>query len=370
MSRKLASIQKIMKLEPIPNADNIEKATVLGWECVVKKGEFKEGDLCVYIEVDSIVPERPEFEFLRDRKFRVRTIKLRKQVSQGLAMPLSVMEIKDKKHKSIHEGLDVTEHLEIRKYDPEGDAERAMEECMESIKRNRVDKFFRRYKWYRGIFTKEKVSRGFPHFIKKTDEDRIQLFPFVCENEKDTLFDYTEKLDGQSATYALIRNKKRWYEFHKPEFLFIVCSRNIHLRKKDNSNYWKIAKQFKIEECLKKHILTHEFIILQGEIIGEGIQGNKYGLKGIDFYAFNLIRPAYNHFSNEIAETILGEHGIKFVPILGSCYLKSSIPEMVEFAKGKSQIADVPREGIVMRNYVKRVSFKIINPNFLLSYED
>lgn len=92
MSRKLASIQKIISLEAIPNADKIMKATILGWECVVKKDEFNVGDLCVYIEVDSIVPDKPEFEFLRDRKFRVKTIKLRGTLSQGLLLPLSIFE--------------------------------------------------------------------------------------------------------------------------------------------------------------------------------------------------------------------------------------------------------------------------------------
>lgn len=90
--RKLATIQKITKLEPIPGADNIEKATVLGWELVVKKGEFKEGDLCVYIEIDSILPEKPEFEFLRERKFRIRTIKLRNTYSQGICFPIKILE--------------------------------------------------------------------------------------------------------------------------------------------------------------------------------------------------------------------------------------------------------------------------------------
>ena len=114
--RRLATIQKILDLKPIPNADNILCATVQGWELVVKKDEFKIGDLCVYIEIDSIVPDKPEFEFLRDRKFRVKTIKLRKQISQGLALPLSILP--QGKYK---EDDDVTEILGVIKYDPEGD---------------------------------------------------------------------------------------------------------------------------------------------------------------------------------------------------------------------------------------------------------
>ena len=105
----LASIQKITKLSPIEGADLIEKASVLGWEVVVKKDEFKEGSLCVYIQIDTVVPELPEYEFLRERKFRVRTIKLRKQISQGLIIPLPVGSWK--------EGDDVTELLGIKKYE-------------------------------------------------------------------------------------------------------------------------------------------------------------------------------------------------------------------------------------------------------------
>ena len=90
--RKLASIQKIVDLQPIPKADRIEVATIQGWQCVVKKGEFQVGDLCVYFEIDSLLPEKPVFEFMRDRKFRVRTIKLMKCVSMGLILPLSIFE--------------------------------------------------------------------------------------------------------------------------------------------------------------------------------------------------------------------------------------------------------------------------------------
>lgn len=89
--RKLATIREIKDIQPIEGADRIEVATVDGWQVVIKKGEFKVGDKIIYIEIDSIVPEREEFEFLRDRKFRVRTIKLRKQISQGLIMPLSIL---------------------------------------------------------------------------------------------------------------------------------------------------------------------------------------------------------------------------------------------------------------------------------------
>jgi len=90
--RNLASIQKIKSLSPIEGADAIEKAEILGWELVVKKNEFNVGDFCVYCEVDSILPQLPMFEFLRSKKFRIRTAKFRGQISQGIAFPLSILE--------------------------------------------------------------------------------------------------------------------------------------------------------------------------------------------------------------------------------------------------------------------------------------
>ena len=105
----LASIQKVIKLTPIEGADKIETATILGWEIVVKKDEYKVGELCSYIQIDTIVPEMPEYEFLRSRKFRVRTIKLRSQISQGLIVPLP--------NGNWKEGDDVTEILGVKKFE-------------------------------------------------------------------------------------------------------------------------------------------------------------------------------------------------------------------------------------------------------------
>ena len=131
MERKLASIQRIGLLVPITGADKIEKATILGWEVVVKKGDFKVGDLCIYCEIDSILPAKPEFEFLRERKFRIKTIKLKGQVSQGICFPLNII------HKSFHsEGRDVTEILGVKKYDPQAEYERKESLRLASIDKN------------------------------------------------------------------------------------------------------------------------------------------------------------------------------------------------------------------------------------------
>ena len=366
MDRKLASVQRILALDPIPNADKIEKATILGWEVVVAKQEsFKVNDLVVYIEVDSIVPDRPEFEFLKDRKFRIRTIKLKKQVSQGLVMPLSILPKKNYK-----EGDDVTAVLNIKKYDPQGDQEQKLLDEKLSRNKNKLTRFLSLYPWYRKLFKfLQPKKSGFPNFIKKTDEDRIQLFPGICEREKDTIFSVTEKLDGQSLTCFLIKNNKGLFNF-KNKYTFGVCSRNLLLNKPDNSSWWTIAKQYDIEQVLLDLIGDNQYIVLQGEIIGEGIQKNKYDIKGYDFYAFNLITPP-GKVSNTTGQDILSKYNIKFVPILDNNFkIKSSIPEMVEYAKGKSTIANTLREGVVIRNYDRNISFKVINPDFLLTHNE
>lgn len=359
MTRKLASLQKIVSLSPIAGADNIELATVLGWQCVVKRGEFKVGDLAVYFEVDSILPDKAEFEFLRSRKFRIKTIKLRGVISQGLVMPLSVLPT------TFHlyiasEGMDVTDTLGVTKYDPEAE----IESQETSSSKSWFTKFMMKYGWYRKLFGRKNLKGGWPSFIPHTDEDRIQLFPNICTAEYLTEFIVTEKLDGQSSTFFLKRNKGNILN----PFTFGVCSRKVYLKNEDNSNYWNIARKYNIRSVLGRLIGNNDFVILQGEIIGDGIQGNKYGLKDVDFYAFNLIYPTGKLDSVQIKNT-LDSYGIKTVPILSnSFFLPLTIQECVDVSVGKSNLKDTPREGIVVRNNERGISFKIINPEFLIEH--
>ena len=353
--RKLATIRTIAEINPIPNADMIEVAVVDGWECVVaKKDNFQVGDSVVYIEIDSIVPDRPEFEFLRDRKFRVRTIKLRKQVSQGLVLPLGIL---PSSHYKL--GDDVTEVLGVTKYDPELEQEMKI---ANGKKLNPIVKFFMRFNWFRKLynkFTGNKIRRReFPSWIVKTDEERIQNLPkmFELEKEAKTVFVATEKLDGTSATFAL-RNGE-----------FTVCSRNVKLDEND-SYYWRIARDYDIKKVITslKTYLKAEAIVLQGEIIGEGIQGNKYKLKGLDFFAYNLIVNG-KKVSQKTMEELLTPLNIKCVTVVyPNLVLEGDLTDAPKLAKGKSLLnPSQKREGIVVRNYEKELSFKIINPDFLL----
>lgn len=358
--RKLATIRKISAIRPIPGADRIVVAQVDGWECIVKKDEFAVGESIVYIEVDSILPERPEFEFMRERKFRVRTIRLRGQISQGLVLPLSVLP----HGATLPEGEDVTQLLGIKKYDPQGaqEEELALPEVQE---KNPLKRFLLRFGWYRALFGEDDGDTSFPKWIVKTDEERIQncvkLFE-RCREEKLPLL-ATEKIDGQSATYYLERTG--WGRCR-----FGVCSRNLRLPQSNNTSYWKIAHQYEIEKILKKVIGKNRFVVLQGEIIGRNIQKNKYKVEGYDFHAFNLIYPDHKCDTNEIAR-ILSPHGIKTVPYLETITLPETISELVEYAKGKSRLLESQeREGVVLRSADCSVSFKVINPEFLLSHDD
>ena len=350
--RKLASVQKILEISLIEGADRIEVATVLGWQCVVaKKDNFHVGDLVVYFEIDSILPNLPMFEFMKDRKFKVKTIKLRKQISQGLVMPLSILP--DKKWK---EGDDVTELLHVTKYDPQAE----QEERERNIKKNKLERWLNKQKWYRKLFPKKR--EGFPNWIKKTDEDRIQLFPNYYYHWKDLKFIVTEKVDGQSLTVFLVRNKKI---FSRNNIEFGVCSRNLKLNKPNNSSWWTVAKYAGLKEKLLQ-IPFEKTIVLQGEILGQGIQGNKYKISGYDLYAFNLIVDG-KIIDSITAKEILDPLNIKFVPILEKDFsLLPTMQEMVNYAKGKSVLLDTLREGLVMRNYENNISFKVINPEFLL----
>ena len=179
--RKLASIQKIQSLSPIPDADKIELAQVLGWKVVVKKGEFQVGDLVVYCEIDSLLPKKPEFEFLKDSNYRIRTRKMRGVISQGICFPLDVLPIETKWHieemekariANIHGadgaiGMDVTKELGIEKYEPPIPAELAGE-----------------------------AKGALPSFLIKTDEDRIQILPEILIKYGGLQFIATEKIDG------------------------------------------------------------------------------------------------------------------------------------------------------------------------------
>jgi len=368
--RNLASIQRILNVEPIDGADSIEKITVLGWQLVSKKNEFKIRDLCVYVEIDSILPEREEFEFLRERKFRIKTIKLRGQVSQGIAFPLTILPANLK----IEEGLDVTDIVGVEKWEPYQEEQRCQKQTGKIMyprwMPQFIQRFIHRFRFIRNYFRQSSGQKSFPSLIPKTDETRVQVLQPLLDKYAGTKCVITEKVDGSSLTVYQINGK------------FGVCSRNVDLKRDVSDKFWKTVLEHDLENKFKLQF-GKENIAMQGELLGIGIQGNKYKMNKLDIYFFNIFhiqKYAYGNFDE--LQFVCEQMSEKTVPLVNDCYvLSNSIPELVELSKGKSQIGETIREGIVIRpldeiedNYLhlplvkNRVSFKSVNPDFLLKY--
>jgi hypothetical protein len=357
--RQLATIKKVSSISPIPDRDRISLATIDGWSVIVKKDEFAVGDLCVYCEIDSVLPEKPEFEFLRSKNFRIKTIKMAGVISQGICFPLSFLP--DSTYK---EGQDVTSVLGVTQYEPTMDVERNQRN--KKAVPAKYPPFLMRFKWFRQLVYKKdhREGMGFPKFISKTDETRIQNIPFVLQNK--TPFIATEKIDGQSGTFCLV--KKRGFLKNKLEY--IVCSRNVRLFNQDSSSYWTVSQRYDIKNVLEKMIGEYEWIAIQGECVAPNVQGNKYKVEEADLYVFNVITPSGRMGSLEAA-TFVTEHGLKFVPILDTEYvMPDTVREVLQYANGKSKIGDTLREGIVFRSHDGKQSFKAVDPLFLLKYDE
>lgn len=354
MARKLASIQVIERVEPIAGADGIEKLTVLGWSVVGKKGEFQVGDRVIYCEIDSILPERSEFEFLRKgcfreaqvdpmgkqvtpAGFRIRTVKLRGQISQGICFPLSILS----GAADLQIGTDVTEQIAIAKWEPVVAAGMA-----------------------------GKVKGNFPGFLPKTDETRIQVLHQLLQRHRGKKFVMTEKLDGTSFSAFIWQNE------------FGICSRNLWLDESDpTSTLCLLAKDLKLEQHLREAKTKHGFdLAIQGEVIGPGVQKNRYGLKQLELHLFSVLNLATGKLvAFDEQRAIANELNLNFVPFLGELQLNHTVDELVEISEGTSELnRNVEREGIVLRPREEefeadlggRLSFKVINPKFLLKYDE
>lgn len=351
--RKLCAIREIKQLLPIVNADKIELAVVDGWQVVVKKDEFKIGDKCVYCEIDSVLPDKPEFEFLRTKKFRIKTMKMRGVLSQGICFTLDILPAGVYKI-----GDDVTDILGVTKYLTDTEKEDIV-----VVKRNKIPSFLQpllKYRVFR-TFLPKKEYKGFPTFISKTDEDRIQNRMSLFE--QDYKYVVREKIDGSSMT-VVVRRKKSWF---KTKYETMVCSRNIRKLDKNNS-FWKAVERFHIDKTLESLCKEYsvEWICLQGELLDTKIQGNRYGVKDVQFYAFNLILPN-GKVDCIVAERIISRYGIGWCPLIAQGHTLTNLDDTLKMAEGKSELNKaVEREGLVFRDYTNGISFKAISNRFLL----
>lgn len=347
MGRKLASIQKIWKVEPIEGADRIELVSVLGWKCVSKKGEFKEGDLCVYFEVDAFLPVCEKFEFLRSscykknelmgEGFLLKTQRFRGQISQGLVLPLSILDGIDSKEGgwNLYEG--VAEFLGVRKW--------MMPE----------------------VATGSGTAIGdMPYGIPKTDEIRVQAEPSLIEEFSGVPYYISTKMDGTSVTMYLIDGN------------FGVCGRNFEYADDAKCPFWKFAHKNGVREKIAKGAaaLGLKNVAVQGEFCGEGIQKNRLKLFSPDWFVFTLINMDV-HRRLGLAKMLqfCDAAGLSHVPIeeCGENLPYKSVDSLIERAKGLYASGN-HKEGIVIRPqnpcYSRIVegplSMKVINNDFLL----
>lgn len=352
--RKLASVQIINAIEPIANADAIERVRVLGWWVVAKKGEHAVGEKVVYCEIDSLLPERAEFEFLRGSSFkaaqhdlagvlllpagfRIKTVRLRGQVSQGICFPLTILPA----GAPVEENADVTELLGILKWEPP-----------------------------LPVGMGGRVKGRFPGFLPKTDETRVQVLEATLQRHRGKTFYVTEKVDGTSFT-AFVRAGE-----------FGVCGRNQWLDESDETSiHVRVSRLLKLEEKLRaaRERLGYD-VAIQAELLGPGIQKNKYALQGMGLRVFNVINvDAYQLLDHGAMLAAIESMGLDGVPQLGTMELKHGVDELVAYSEGMSVLnPKVQREGVVLRPLAEeydediggRLSFKVINPRFLLKYDE
>jgi len=342
--RKMAHIEKILDLQPIPKADAIEVATVLGWKVVCKKGEFKVGDLAIYLEIDSWVPtkiapflskgkEPREYNGIKGE--RLKSIKLKKQLSQGLLLKIEDIFKVVGDQVTVIEGQDVTEQLCIQKWEMEIPAQMA-----------------------------GKIKGNFPtHIIHKTDQTRIQAEPGLINEFTGKECYIAIKVDGTSSTYASQNG-----ELH-------VCSRNLSLQEDESNVYWKMFHKYHIGDIMAKE----GNIGIQGEVAGPGIQKNPLGLKEVELFVFDVYDTAnQKYYAFDEMMNFCEKNGLQTVPIQQVTVFNYTLEQLLELSKGKYPNTNNDREGIVIRPTMPiysetlkgRLSVKVINNDYLLKQND
>mgnify|MGYP000897494328 CR=1 FL=1 len=343
--RKMARVVKIDDVINHNNADTLEIAKVGGWQVIIRKGEFKTNEYAIFCEIDSWVPtelapflskgkEPREYNGVKGEKLR--TIRLRGELSQGLLLPVAecfgdTVTVSSNNATPFKEGDDVSEVLNIQKWEPPVSAQ------------------------LRG-----QTKGNFPSIFFKTDQERIQnlsrkLDEWIAQGLE---FEVTEKLEGSSMTCYLLEDGT-----------FGVCSRNLDLKRDENNTFWATAIKLDIEAKMKAYFgeTPEKAVCLQGELIGEGIQKNIYGLKGYDFRVFDIQEAGGKYFDSDDRAGSLAEMKIDSVPVLGFGTVMP-MEDMLEYAQNNSRLANTKREGVVWKCLTDpSISFKVVNNEYLLS---
>ena len=401
--RELVYVVRIDEIKPIEGKDRVECAVVGGWTVMVRKGQFKPGDLGIYFEIDSKVPEKEPFMFLEGKHFKIKTQKYKTPSgyfwSQGLLM--SAEDFGWKLHNDtifMGDGLDdyviekdfLTEKLGVTYADADDNKRKAksadkyklMAQRRPDIFKKKWAQWMMRRNWGKKVmfffFGKKKDKKSqWPSWVKKTDEERVQNMPWILQDKSEWFA--TEKIDGTSTTFTMKGyGKKR--EFY-------TCSRNVVFDKPDKNCYYETNVYTEMcEKYNMEHVLNclmtffenanHrnvEFVTIQGETYGEGIQKRDYGLKGHDFMAFNLIvgfkDGEVKRFNPSVMTIILTDYGIPCVPIVNEYFiLPDTVDELLAIATDKSAIDGGMREGLVFRSSDGVRSFKAVSNEFLMKY--
>lgn len=403
--RELAYVVTVDEIRPIAGRDRVECAVVGGWTIMVRKGQFKPGDVGIYFEIDSQVPAKEPFMFLEAKHFKIKTQKYKTPDgqfwSQGLLMGA------DDFGWTVATSCDENEVKAIVDSDGEFhyandiDDSRFMTQLLgvtyavaedNTRKANSVDKYkkmaqrngklfahqpFRwlmRRDWGKKLlfvfFGKKKDKKtGWPEWVKKTDEERVQNMPWILQNKDPWIA--TEKIDGTSTTFTMKRNKHNKFDFY-------ICSRNVVFDKPDkqcfyDSNvYIEMAEKYDVENVLRQILENRsdlEWVTLQGETYGAGVQKRDYSLQGHDFMGFNFITSAGGRWNSEEAAKLMESFGIPWVPIVDDAFiLPDTVEELLNIATGKSVVDGGMREGLVFRSQDGAQSFKAVSNEFLMKY--
>jgi hypothetical protein len=399
--RELAYVVLIDGIEPIPGYDRVEHAIVGGWRVIVQKGQFQVGDPAIYFEIDSRVPSDKEcFAFLEKRHYKVKTLKMCKTISQGLLMHASdfgwtieasvvddhpaIIDDEGKPHYVTDESRFLTKKLGIVYADDEDNQRKAapvdkykkMAQRHPNIFKKPWARWIMKHAWGRKVmfffFGKKKDKKsGWPSWVQKTDEERVQNMPWILTNDEKWIA--TEKVDGTSTTFTMKRKK-----FGKKELY--VCSRNVcfdSVEKPcfyDTNVYWEMAQKYNIFNVLAQMLDEHpneEWITIQGETYGAGVQRREYSLEGHDFAAFNLIFSTRGRVGTKQMNDMLAPYGIPCVPVIEyEMYINQfeNVDAILAYAEGNSQLDGKPREGIVFRTLDGMKSFKAVSNSYLLKY--
>lgn len=336
IERKLATIERIEEIRAIPEADKICAYRIKDWWVVDQVNKYEVGQKVIYVECDAWVPntiapflskgkEPREFEGIKGE--RLRTVRLKKQLSQGLLLPIDYCVAPRGKLTYIEEGADVSEVLGIIKWEAPIPAQLAGQ-----------------------------VRGNLPAGIIKTDQNRVQNIGKYLSEYYSYTFEKTEKLHGSSCTMYLDSND----EFH-------VCSRNLDLKPDENNSFWKAAIKYNVEQKMRDAQM--QGIAIQGELIGEGINGNQYKTK-LDFYVFDMFNVTTQQYAPSFnRQQIAAKLGLKHVPVIDTVMLDDSWPVeyMLEEAEGVSQLNGSSREGIVWKCIQDpSISFKAVSNAWLL----